>query len=160
MILTKYSNLLKISFSKFALLTFLLTAISCTQSCKQESSKNQDLASHNSKNSLDWSGTYTGIFPCASCEGIETSLTINYEGTYSLQISYLGKDELNTFEREGTFSWNEAGNTITLENEEAPNQYFVGENYLAKLDMNGNRITGDLADRYQLSKKMNLNSDK
>ena len=107
---------------------------------------------HTSQNSLDWNGTYSGVLPCASCEGIETSLTLNEDDSYSLRMTYLGEDALNRYDAEGSFSWNEAGNTITLENEEAPNQYFVGENYIAKLDSNGHRVTGDLANRYILQK--------
>ena len=52
-------------------------------SCKNETNKEElkfvgiksDTTSvviddHNSQNSLDWSGTYKGIIPCADCEGI------------------------------------------------------------------------------------------
>ncbi|MDF5415545.1 copper resistance protein NlpE N-terminal domain-containing protein, partial [Vibrio parahaemolyticus] len=41
---------------------------------------------------------------------------------------------------------------VTLTNEDAPNQYFVGENVLMKLDMNGEKVTGDLAQLYNLTK--------
>lgn len=107
---------------------------------------------HTSQNALDWYGSYSGLLPCASCEGIKTTLVLNANGSYSLTMNYLGESETNTFETQGSFSWNEAGNTITLENKEAPNQYFVGENYIAKLDMEGNRVTGDLATMYILQK--------
>jgi uncharacterized lipoprotein NlpE involved in copper resistance len=107
---------------------------------------------HTSQNSLDWRGSYSGMLPCASCEGIKTTLVLKADGSYSLNLNYLGEGEPNTFETQGSFSWNEAGNTITLENEEVPNQYFVGENYIAKLDSNGHRVTGDLANMYILQK--------
>ncbi|WP_103663678.1 copper resistance protein NlpE [Gracilimonas amylolytica] len=107
---------------------------------------------HTSQNALDWYGSYSGLLPCASCEGIKTTLVLNANGSYSLTLNYLGESEPNTFETQGSFSWNEAGNTITLENKEAPNQYYVGENYIAKLDMEGNRVTGDLANMYILQK--------
>jgi uncharacterized lipoprotein NlpE involved in copper resistance len=115
--------------------------------------------SHTSQNSLDWSGTYSGVMPCASCSGIETSLTLYADGTYSLQLTYLGNDEPNTFETRGRFSWNEAGNTIILEHEDEPNQFFVGENYLAKLNKDGNRVTGDLPGNYVLHKNLSDVSD-
>ena len=133
-----------------------LILVGCSDQKKPSSNAEQEQTPpdiHTSQNSLDWEGTYTGTQPCASCEGIETALQIHYDLSYELTIIYLGEDEPNTFETEGTFSWNEAGNTITLENEEVPNQYFVGENYLSKLDMDGNRVTGDLAEHYILSKK-------
>lgn len=40
-----------------------------------------------------------------------------------------------------------------LEMEGAPGKYQVGENQLWHLDENGNRIEGDLADRYILKKQ-------
>lgn len=113
---------------------------------------NMDKMDHNSANSLDWNGTYQGIVPCASCEGIKTTLTLNQDFSYVLSTQYVGKSE-EVFEVKGTFKWNKEGNTITLDGvKDAPNQFFVGENTLIQLDMSGNRITGDLADKYMLSK--------
>ncbi|MGR5133388.1 copper resistance protein NlpE [Vibrio alfacsensis] len=109
-------------------------------------------SAHNAQNALDWDGTYQGILPCADCEGIETTLTLNPDGSYTLEQVYKGK-EGNQFKSDGQFTWNQAGNTVTLVDEEAPNQYFVGENILMKLDMNGEKATGDLASFYNLSKQ-------
>jgi hypothetical protein len=50
---------------------------------------------------------------------------------------------------EGRFTWNTAGNTITLEDGA---QYLVGEGHLTRLALDGARITGTLADRYVLAK--------
>ena len=48
---------------------------------------------HNSQNSLDWSGTYKGITPCADCEGIETILTLNadVQRSFTLVEEFKGK---------------------------------------------------------------------
>lgn len=108
---------------------------------------------HTSQNSLDYLGFYSGVLPCADCEGIEVTLELGPGDSYIKKSTYLGKDDNQVFESSGTFSWNEAGNTITLNAEEAPNQYFVGENVLFHLDMEGNRISGDLADKYKLIKQ-------
>lgn len=139
---------------RLILVLLSLMILGCVQKKQQTSPETQQAIpdGHTSQNSLDWNGTYSGVLPCASCEGIETSLTLNDDDSYSLRMTYLGEDALNRYDAEGSFSWNEAGNTITLENEEAPNQYFVGENYIAKLDSNGHRLTGDLANRYILQK--------
>ncbi|WP_047045355.1 copper resistance protein NlpE [Vibrio mexicanus] len=107
---------------------------------------------HNANNSLDWDGTYIGKLPCADCSGINVTLNLNKDGTYILVQSYEGEQE-GRFTSEGQFIWNELGNTITLEQQSAPNQYFVGENVLMKLGMNGERITGDLAKHYWLTKQ-------
>lgn len=107
----------------------------------------------NSMNALDWEGTYVGTLPCADCEGIATELSINYDGTYTYKTTYLGKEtEIN--EIEGTFQWDETGSMITLSGlEGAPSKYKVGENRIWHLDMDGNRIEGDLADKYILTKQ-------
>lgn len=107
---------------------------------------------HSANTALDWNGTYIGTLPCADCQGIETKITLNHDGSYSIQQAYLGKEN-GTFESQGQLSWNEQGNTITLENESGANHYFVGENILFMLDMNGERIQGDLAQHYQLRKQ-------
>ncbi len=145
---------MKTQYILFALLPVIF--LSCTS--KQGNSSKTDTISvlpdsHTSQNSLDWQGIYSGITPCASCEGIDTSLEINEDLTYQLTMIYLGEDEPNKVERSGNFRWNEAGNIITLDNEDKPNQYFVGENYIAMLDMDGNRVTGELADHYILRKE-------
>ncbi len=107
---------------------------------------------HNSQNSLDWNGTYQGIIPCADCEGIKTSITLMNQGKFSRTRTYLGEEETSRID-EGTFTWDPTGSKITLLPPEGePQMYQVGENILFHLDQDGNRITGDLADKYQLMK--------
>lgn len=109
---------------------------------------------HTSEISLDWAGTYQGVLPCADCAGIDTYVNIDYDGTFKINRTYLGKSDSN-FHFEGTFKWSEDGSTIILdiENKSAmPYQYFVGENYLIQLDLDGNRINGELAEAYYLEK--------
>jgi len=108
---------------------------------------------HNSANSIDWMGTYIGIVPCADCEGIETEITITKDLTFVMKTTYLGKGD-QIFEEKGSFTWNAAGTTILLQGlQNKPNHYFVGENKIWQLDLSGNRITGDLADKYILKKQ-------
>lgn len=109
---------------------------------------------HNARNALDYYGTYEGMLPCASCEGIETRLSLYPDQQYRLEMTYIGRSE-EAFVDEGRFRWNEAGTTITLEGisaQEQPTQYFVAENRLIQLDMAGERITGELAEAYELHK--------
>jgi uncharacterized lipoprotein NlpE involved in copper resistance len=109
---------------------------------------------HNSMNGLDWSGTYKGTLPCADCEGIETTLTLNTDLSYVLVTNYLGRNDALEEEKKGDFSWDEQGSEITLTNvTSGPNKYKVGENLLWHLDANGDMITGDSADHYILKKK-------
>jgi uncharacterized lipoprotein NlpE involved in copper resistance len=105
----------------------------------------------NSMVSLDWDGLYMGTLPCADCEGIETWLTLSKDKSYLLKTKYIGKGDAS--EQFGKFSWNTAGSTITLAGiKNAPNQYLVGEGRLFQLDMDGKRITGNLAEKYELKK--------
>lgn len=105
---------------------------------------------HNSRNALDWSGTYTGLLPCADCEGIQTTVTLRYDGTFDREILYLGKSS-EPLNDAGQFSWNDAGSIVTLATADGTTQmYQVGENQLFHLDRAGNRISGDLAARYVL----------
>ena len=111
-------------------------------------------AQDNSRNSLDWDGVYSGIIPCADCEGIKTDIELNPAGTFRMAQHYLGRSD-SLYYTEGSFRWNEAGSAITLiidGNEPVHHQYLVGENRLFKLDAEGNSITGDLAVNYILRK--------
>lgn len=109
----------------------------------------------NSQNALDWDGTYSGITPCASCEGIKTRLTLKRDNRYILESEYLGRSD-KTFIEQGVFEWNLAGSKITLKKEpsdqKTEKQFQVGENQLFMLDRAGNRITSALADSYRLIK--------
>lgn len=146
-----------ISISLFSFIFF-----GCTQqmeSDRTESTENNtELTSQpmadNSMISLDWDGTYYGVLPCADCEGIETTIKLSKDLTYSLISKYIGKSD-KVFEKSGSFTWNEAGTTISLSgfNEgEGPSKYFVGENRLTQLDLSGNKIEDELAEKYILNK--------
>ncbi|MEO3737524.1 copper resistance protein NlpE [Shewanella baltica] len=102
-----------------------------------------------SQNSLDWAGSYEGVLPCASCEGIQTLITLQSDNSFVQETVYLGKDE-KILKLMGKAAWDEKGQKITLED---GTQYLVGENQLIMLDTQGQRITGDLATNYVLKKK-------
>lgn len=108
---------------------------------------------HNARNSLDYLGTYKGVLPCADCEGIETTITLNKDETYTKQTKYLGKSA-KVEEELGDFTWLEDGNRMSLEGIDTPPVlYFVAENKLIQLDKDGNQITGNLAKNYELTKQ-------
>lgn len=108
----------------------------------------------NSSNALDWDGTYSGIVPCADCEGIETTLTLNRDLTFYIVTNYLGRNDALEETFNGTFRWDESGSIVILEEVKfAPKRFKVGENQIWQLDRSGKMITGDLADHYILYKK-------
>lgn len=141
----------------FVLISLLLTG--CVKKEKQTPSENNNHTpvtipdAHTSQNALDWAGTYQGTLPCASCSAIKMEILLNRDGSYEQTNVYEHDGESDVVISSGTFNWDESGSIITLNSAEKPNQFFVGENYLATLDMDGNRITGDLADKYILTKE-------
>jgi copper homeostasis protein (lipoprotein) len=109
---------------------------------------------HNSRNALDWPGTYVGTVPCADCEGIRTIVTLRADGSFERELLYLGKSA-SPARDSGRFAWNDAGSIVTLDAGDGTTQmYQVGENRLFHLDQTGNRITGDLASQYLLEKSI------
>lgn len=135
------------TFSILILLILTLGGSSCKSQKKQI--KSPVPVGDNSMISLDWDGTYQGILPCADCPGIKTQLVLNKDLTYQIKTSYLERGV--GLDTEGEFSWNKAGNIITLD-DNYPQKYLVGENQLFSLDGDGNKITGDLATRFILIK--------
>lgn len=139
-------------------------AFACTEQPKNDQEKPQAEAAlqaapsaaavdeHNSRNALTWSGVYTGVIPCADCEGIETSITLMKDNTFSRKLVYLGKGG-NPIVDKGSFTWDSAGAIITITgNDGVPQHYKVGENVLFHLDQSGNMIQGELAAKYRLLK--------
>lgn len=122
-------------------------------SIKPDEGMNTTDAAHTSQNSLDWEGTYRGFLPCADCEAIQTTVSLKKDLTFTVKTKYLGKSDSIT-QTAGKFSWNDKGNTITLTTADKTQvaQYLVGENLLTQLDRQGNKIIGENAARYILSK--------
>ncbi|WBL42737.1 copper resistance protein NlpE [Algoriphagus halophytocola] len=142
----------------FGLLAALTLQASCTSSTQESETKVEETnplpLGDNTETSVDWNGTYKGTVPCASCEGIEVTLTLNMDRTYKIVTNYLGRNDALEQENTGSFTWNESGSIITLEEvAQGPNQYKVGEGRIWQLDMNGEVIQGDLADHYILTKR-------
>ena len=111
---------------------------------------------HTAQNSLDWQGTYSGVLPCADCEGIETELKLNNDQTYSLTNKYLDGKNSSTDTLTGTFIWK--GNNVELEREIKdirPDVFKVEENQVKQLDLEGKEVTGELANAYILKKNGN-----
>ena len=103
---------------------------------------------HTSENSLNWAGVYEGTTPGANSD-IHIQMTLGDDKTYSITYQYLDKSD-EKFTGNGTFRWNEGGNTIILDSADLPSRYRVGEGSLTQLDMSGEVITGEHAERYVL----------
>ena len=137
--------------SFLGIMTVALILLSCNSGNNKQKTINP--SEHNAKNTLDVDGKYVGVLPCADCEGIETSIILSPENAFVLETNYLGFEDNKHRKISGKYTWHELGNTIILEGIDVPNQYFVGENQLFHLDMEGKKITGDLAEKYILKKQ-------
>ncbi|MCO6460989.1 MAG: copper resistance protein NlpE N-terminal domain-containing protein [Saprospiraceae bacterium] len=146
----------KIAFVLFSVCLVFLACNSSKNTTNKSNEADHDKAisdGHNSHNSIDWKGTYEGLLPCADCEGIETTITLNEDMTYNRTMAYLKNGKKDRFDEKGKFEWNADGLIITLFAGGEKFMYQVGENKLFALDMDGKRVTGSLADHYILKKK-------
>jgi uncharacterized lipoprotein NlpE involved in copper resistance len=125
---------------------FLITGLF---SCASNSASAPDI--HTPEISMNWPGVYAGVTPAADCPGIDVRLTLNYDRTFALQYQYIDRD-VGVFSHEGTFTWDKTGRIVILDIENYPRYYQAAEGRFIQLDMQGNRITGDLADQYILEK--------
>ena len=130
--------------------TFTLFVILLLAACASTDETIHMDTDHNSRNALDWAGTYTGTVPCDDCEGIQTTVVLQADGSFERKLVYLGWTEEP--EREsGQFTWNDTGSIVTLALPGGSTQmYAVGENRLVHLDPGGQRFTGDREGEYVL----------
>ncbi len=67
--------------------------------------------------------TYTGILPCADCQGIKTKLILNKDKTFLYEQNYLGKSK-KPFINSGNYQVK--GGTLTLSLADKPLNFSVG----------------------------------
>ena len=92
-------------------------------------------------------GERTGAWLAADCPGIETTLTLKPDGTYSLHEEYLERNA--RFDAEGAYTLH--GNLLTLEGSDTT-WYKVEENRLRRLTTDRKEVEGPLAEHYVLRK--------
>jgi heat shock protein HslJ/uncharacterized membrane protein len=97
-------------------------------------------------------GKYGGYLPCADCPGIEYTLALYRNGNYSESLFYTDRS-VQAFVRSGAFTID--GEVVILDKRGAGMKFFARHpRGLLMLDTNRNIITGDLSDRYILSRKV------
>ena len=98
---------------------------------------------HNARNSLDVYGDYESVEFDWNGYRVRSIITLSEDG-YERGIWTVAGSEYDPLEYEaGLFSWNDEGNTITLEFAMGNNRYFVGENRLITLDDKGRQATDE-----------------
>lgn len=95
--------------------------------------------------------TYEGVFPCADCNGIKVTLTLNQKDwSYHMISDYMDKEK---FENNGTFTWDVTKKFITLtDGEDAEEQqvFYVSDKGLFLVPEVGSK---DIKEDYHLTKK-------
>lgn len=141
--------------AKFLLMGTLVVALA---GCKGSATKNStqakttEAATEVATKANDFYGTYEGTLPCADCEGIKTTLTVNADSTYYLKSEYLGvKDGI--FETNGVYNLlnNDLLELITPSSGEKT-YYKILENSVMLSDEKGTINEGELAEYYVLKK--------
>ena len=73
-------------------------------------------------------GEFSGKLPCADCPGIETKLTLNEDGSFLLDETYLEKKD-GQFNAKGSYEVSQDGAFVTLKEEgnDKPRVFLVEE---------------------------------
>ena len=96
-----------------------------------------------------WSGRYYGVLPCASCEGIETTLILQEDGSYLLTETYKQRQPF-TEKTEGRFTWRKPQEVFQLDKAGSERLYQIGNGQIWALDADGKQVEGELANLYIL----------
>lgn len=149
---------------KSSLITLILLGNIFFMSCNENKNPKKDsdvedvVTNEKSDHLAVWAGSYEGTLPCADCAGIETTIILNNDNTYEKHETYLKGDDSIKFEEMGSFSINEA-NIITLKpaNDDDASAggllYKFEENKLYALTLDGEKVSGVLAEYYILEKQ-------
>ncbi|RKS87457.1 NlpE-like protein [Orbus hercynius] len=125
---------------KFSIIFAAMVMVGCSSSNHQ-----QTVDGSMTQTSLDWAGIYQGVLPCADCEGINTTLTLNQDGSFKLQEVYeKGKMRYIPEVTVGKIEWNKTQPVIYLQDGSEKRTFFVGEGYVTAYDMEGNPIHSQL----------------
>lgn len=133
-----------------------LSLVACKQNAKNQAQTEkvaieteQVIDTHDAEHSLSYFGVYEGVIPAADCPGIEVKLILHEDQTFELHEAYIDRED-STFTEKGSFSV-DANHLILFKAHDEESNYKIEEGRLRMLDMQGNEITGELADHYLLN---------
>ncbi len=93
-----------------------------------------------------FAGSFSGTIPCADCPGIDATVTLNADGTYTTHDAYQERD--TSFDSSGTWTVEDAGKRIRLDpnSKDEQDRLFevVSDDALRMLDIDGNPIQSGL----------------
>ena len=99
--------------------------------------------------------SYHGVIPCADCEGIEVSLSLMDNGTYSRHDLYISRKAKGPGSNEFSYRDKFIMHVDTLQLlgiTEGADHYLKTDSTLIQLGADNHRITGNLAYKYVLKK--------
>lgn len=134
---------MKLPFILFALVLF---QISCNNQSKGDAT--------NEKSSVkNFSGTFTGVIPCADCPGIELTVSFDPDSGFSELMIY--QERNSSFKDSGQWIKNGKILKVKYSNEQATPRFFLikSDSTVAWLDADKKEIEGPLKDRYILKKE-------
>ncbi len=100
-------------------------------------------------------GIYTATLPCADCEGIQTVLKLNNDGSYEREMTYLGKPS-RPFRDSGTVQFETEKGLLILQEKANPasqDRFRYQGKTLTQLDGDGKPVTGPLASHFVFYKQ-------
>lgn len=131
----------------------LSAALLCVAVCgcsRQEEAAAPEADANQTSSVAQYVGKYEGFLPAASGPGIQTSLTLEEDGTFVWVSDYVG-EQASVFTEKGPYTI--SGDIATLEVPGEGTRYARLESgSLRLLDQNQSPITGALADMYVLGK--------
>jgi uncharacterized lipoprotein NlpE involved in copper resistance len=95
---------------------------------------------------------YTGVLPCADCEGVETTVTLFADTTFTYHSTYLGKNPKDTAGLNATINGKFMMHSDTVHLEGVQSRYLKTDMALFQLDKSGRIMTGKKAEKYELKK--------
>lgn len=108
-------------------------------------------ASTAAQSATQWSGRYYGVLPCASCEGIETTLILQEDGSYLLTETYKQRQPF-TEKTDGRFTWRKPQEVFQLDKAGGERLYQIGNGQIWALDADGKQVEGELANLYKIGR--------
>ena len=112
-------------------------------------------ASSTTHNAVILGGIYQGMLPCADCAGIETVLYLYPDSTYLERRTYLDQPTDSSGEQVSAGRWVQVSANLvrlTRPNPSVPTDFRMHAHSLQQLDLDGQEITGEMAERYHLAR--------
>ena len=141
--------------SLIILVAFVVLHFSCNNNNNSNNNRPQkeDSITQAKYPEINFSGTFSGLIPCADCPGIELTVSFNPDSSYSESMIY--QERNSSFKDSG--QWLRDGKILKVEysNEQATPRYFLikSDSTIAWLDGDKKEIEGPLKDHYILKKK-------